>query len=189
YVGNKGIRLESDTATPSTSNQVSVSNFRDLNALPDQYLSTSATRDAANNTINGYLTANLTNPFLGLAGLGKYSTATTIARSQLRLPYPQFGKLQTTTNDGASWYHALQVRFEHRWGERLTVNTAYTFSKFMERLDRLNPADPQPWKGLSQNDHPHRFVTSWIYELPFGKGRMVLAGANPAVNSIIGGWH
>jgi hypothetical protein len=190
YVGNKGMKLESDTATPSTTNQVSINAYRDLNALPDQYLSTSATRDAANIATSNYLGASLSpNPFNGLDNLGKYSTATTIARSQLLLPYPQFGKVMTTTNDGASWYHAMQVRFEHRLSHNLTLNSGYTWSKFMEKLDRLNPADPLPWRGLSQADHTHRFVTSWIYELPFGKSQPLFARANRLVDGFIGGWQ
>jgi hypothetical protein len=59
----------------------------------------------------------------------------------------------------------------------------------MEKLDRLNPADPQPWRGLSQADHTHRFVTSWIYELPFGARQPFFGHANALTNGVIGGWQ
>src|SRR5262249_15620856 len=48
YVGNKTYHIEI---------------ARNLNALPDQYLSTSPTRD---NVANSYLTASIPNPFVGL---------------------------------------------------------------------------------------------------------------------------
>lgn len=189
YVGNKGVKLESETATPSTTNQVSISPYRDLNALPDRYLSTSMSRDAANKAISTALSASITNPFLGLQGFGKLSTATTIANSTLVLPFPQFGQMQTTVNDGSSWYHALQLRLEKRYSRGVTVVVGYTWSKYMEALDYLNPADPAPSRALSQVDHTHRLVTNWIYEIPFGKGRPFLSRANTFADAIIGGWQ
>lgn len=190
YVGNRGVRLETETATPSTTNQVSLSYYRNLNAIPDQTLSTSAVRDTANVTSNNYWTASIPNPFYGIAGFGTLSNQTTIARNKLMVAYPQFGSnVYTTVNQGASWYHALDVRLEKRYSTGLTVNVAYTWSKYMEALDYLNAGDPAPSRALSQQDHTHRAVASWIYELPFGKGRAIFGAANRAVDAIVGGWQ
>jgi hypothetical protein len=112
-----------------------------------------------------------------------------VARSVLLVPYPQFGKVQTTLNNGASWYHALQVRFEKRYSKGFTLNLGYTWSKFMEAIDYLNPADPAPSRALSQQDHPHRFVASWIYDLPFGKGRPLMSQAGRVLDAVVGGWQ
>ena len=35
---------------------------------------------------------------------------------------------------------------------------------------------------------PHRFVLSYVYELPFGRGRRFLSNAGGAVDAILGGW-
>ena len=71
YVGNRGTRM-----------QVT----RDLNPTPAQYLSTSPVRDQA--TID-FLNAQVANPFYPL--LPKTNLAsTTVARSQLLRPYPQY---------------------------------------------------------------------------------------------------
>jgi len=94
YVGNKGQAVELT---------------RNINALPNQYLSTLNTRD---NAQNAYLTAAVPNPFVNLlppaSGAPQSFTGTTIARNQLLRPYPQFGDLNTTTNEGYSWYHSIR---------------------------------------------------------------------------------
>ena len=47
-------------------------------------------------------------------------------------------------------------------------------------------------KGLdyrrSNDDQTHRFVVNGIYDLPFGRGRRYLTGANTFVNQALGGW-
>src|SRR5207248_5126634 len=45
------------------------------------------------------------------------------------------------------------------------------------------------YKGLCNFDVPHNFVTSYIWELPFGKGRKLLSQAPRAVDFLIGGWQ
>jgi hypothetical protein len=43
--------------------------------------------------------------------------------------------------------------------------------------------------GLSDFDVNQRFVTSFVYQLPVGKGRRYLNGANKAVDLALGGWQ
>ncbi len=174
YVGNKGIRIELT---------------RNINALPNQYLSTLGSRD---NTQNAYLTAALPNPFSGIAmpaGTPSSFTSQTISRQQLLLPYPQFGAINTSANEGYSWYHGLQLRLEKRFTRGLTVNANYTYSKFMQATELLNAADPAPTRMISDQDIPHRFAMTGIYQLPFGHGRRLLTNLNPVVDRLIGGWE
>ena len=49
-------------------------------------------------------------------------------------------------------------------------------------LDNLN-------RGPCNFDVPHNFVTSYIWELPFGKGRIFFSRAPRAVDAVIGGWQ
>ncbi len=171
YVGNRGTGLDMT---------------QDLNALPAQYMSTSPARD--NTTIN-YLTAAVPNPFAGLPQFaGSNLTGQTVARSQLLLPYPEFGALTTTLSGGFSWYHALQLRAEKRMSGGFTVQASYTWSKFMEAITKLNPTDAGPSHSISTLDRPQRFVASGIYELPVGKGRRFLTSARPWLDQIVGGW-
>jgi hypothetical protein len=174
YVGNKGVRIEI---------------MRNLNALPNQYLSTLPVRD---NTTNGYLTAPVANPFYGLAlptGTPSSFAAQTISRQSLLLPYPQFGAINSTTNDGYSWYHALQLRMEKRFSAGLTMTGNYTFSKMMQASELLNAGDPAPTRMISDLDVPHRITATTVYQLPFGKGRRFGSGLNGVAERMAGGWE
>jgi hypothetical protein len=170
YVGNRGTHVEIT---------------RNINTVPNQYLSTLLTRDQA--TIN-FLTGSVANPFAGLGLPGVGSTAT-IARQNLLKPFPEFGDINTTTNDGYSWYHAAQLRIEKRFSKGYTVQASYTHSRLMQATEYLNPGDPLPARTVSDQDYPNRFTMSAIYELPFGKGRQFLTGSNGIVSRVVGGWQ
>ncbi len=173
YVGNHGSQLQTS---------------RNINATPLQYLSTSPVRDNA--TIN-YLSASVPNPFVGLmpttAGSGFRST--NIARERLLRPYPQFDSVNTTTNEGKSWYHALQAGIQRRFAAGFTVGASYTFSHFEEATEFLNAADPAPTRVVSSQDVPHKLAVNGILELPFGRGKWLGGDASPAVNVLLGGWQ
>jgi hypothetical protein len=173
YVGNHG----SDLPTG-----------RNLNATPNQYLSTSATRDQA--TID-YLSAAVPNPFVNLMPVtaGAAFRSATIARERLLRPYPQFDSVNTTTSEGYSWYHAMQTGLQKRFAAGYTIGANYTYSRFTEAVEFLNAADADPWEGISSQDVPHRLSVNGILELPFGRERRYGSGVNPAVNALIGGWQ
>ncbi|MDZ7636853.1 MAG: hypothetical protein U5J83_01130 [Bryobacterales bacterium] len=80
-------------------------------------------------------------------------------------------------------------RIEKRFSKGYTIQGAYTWSKAMEALEFMNPADTQPYESLGGLDRPHRLSLSGIYELPFGRGRRFLASAPGAVDFIAGGWQ
>ncbi|HET7695444.1 MAG TPA: TonB-dependent receptor [Vicinamibacterales bacterium] len=173
YVGNRGDDLPTG---------------RNLNATPNQYLSTSTTRD---NATNDYLTAQVPNPFVNLmpATAGAGFRGANIQRQQLLRPYPQFDAVNTTTSEGWSRYHSLQAGLQRRFANGYTFGVNYTYSRFIEATEFLNAGDPEPWKGISSQDVPHRLSINGIYELPFGRQRRFAADANPALNALIGGWQ
>jgi hypothetical protein len=181
YTGNKTIHLE----IPPTGNPPVVN----LNALSNQYLSKSPTRD---NTTNNYLTGSVTNPFYGLGPAGNTQsvfTNTTIARSTLLLAYPEFGTVSTSVNSGYSWYHGLAVLVEKRFSKGYSLAGNYTFSKFMQANELLNPADAMPLRVISDQDTPHRLALTGVMEFPFGRGKPFLNTPNPVVSRLVGGWQ
>jgi hypothetical protein len=175
YVGSRGTRLEI---------------ARDYNTLPRQFLSTSPFRDDAWRT---YMVGTVANPFKGLlsgtAAKNTLNTSSTITRAQLLRPYPQFSQVITTTNQGYSWYHSLQFTVQKRFSKSYMVAGTYTFSKFMQAAEFLNPSDPMPLESISDMDTPHRITVSPIWELPFGRGKKFGAGVNKVAREIIGGWQ
>jgi hypothetical protein len=169
YVGNRSTHVEIS---------------RDINAVPNQFLSTLPTRDA---TAISFLTGNVANPFFGLIpGVGASST---IQRINLLKPFPEFGSITTTTNDGYAWYHAAQLSLQKRFSKGLTFQASYTHSKFMQATEYLNPGDPLPYRTVSDQDYPNRFAMSYIYELPIGGGHRLLKSSNGIVSRLVSGWQ
>jgi len=175
YVGNYGYNIEIT---------------RNINALPNSYLNTDNFRSAAQVANNTFLSAQVTNPFRNLpdfAGTG-FGTNANIARSQLLRPFPQFGDINTTVNDGKSWYHSGQFSLNKRFSDGYTFGAAYTWSKWLQATEYLNAGDDLPTRMISDQDTPHRLSISGIYELPFGKGKAFLSD-NAVLDRIVGGWQ
>lgn len=173
YLGNHAVHLTED---------------RNLNAIPLQYLSTLPVRDQA--TIDRLGTV-VSNPFRGLLpGTGLNGT-TTSAGSLLR-PFPQFsgdgGVKMNSINDGSSYFHMLQMRLDKRFANGLQVTANYQHSRLMERIRHLNAQDPLPEKRVSPDDRPNRFVSSVAYDLPFGRGKHLLGSLNRWADLAVGGW-
>jgi hypothetical protein len=169
YVGNKALKLRTS---------------RSMNALPNQYLSTSATRDQA--TIN-YLSANVSNPLAGLLP-GTSLNSSSVARSRLLVPYQHFSSVTVDDHQGYMWYNSLQARAERRFANGFTAMGAYTFSKTLEAMGYLNAGDPTPSQWISSYDRPHNLTFSGLFDLPFGRGKKFFSGTHAAVDAIIGGW-
>ena len=170
YLGNKSIRL------PVSPN---------MNAIPQQYLSTSPVRDQ---TTIDYLSAQVPNPFAGLVP-GSWMNGATESRWQLLTPYPQYYGIGITDYQGWSWYNAMPVRLERRFGNGFTMLVNYTFSKSIDATLFQTDGDPVPTKAISYNDRPQQFSLSAIWELPFGKGKPVLGNGGRFVNTFVGGWQ
>lgn len=114
---------------------------------------------------------------------------TTISRRTLLSPFPEFGTITTTNNDGKSWYHSAQISVDKRFSKGYGLQFAYTRSKWLEALEYLNAADAKPVREIGAQDVPNRFSMSGFYEFPFGKGKTFLSNANWLVNAIVGGWQ
>lgn len=170
YVGNRGTRLETS---------------RNIDALPNSWLSTSPVRDQ---TQINFLTAQVPNPFYPLLP-GSNIAGTTVSRSQLLLPFPHFTGITTTDYQGFSWYHSLQARVERRFAQGYTLQASYHYSKFMEATGYLNAGDPYPERVISGQDYPQRFSLSAIYELPFGQGKSFLTATSGVASRIVSGWQ
>ena len=170
YVGNRGTRL------PIT---------RELDAVPNQYLSTSTVRDPA---VINHLTQQVANPFYpALPGTGL--SARTVPLNQLLRKFPQFTSIQEDQPVGYSWYHSMQATAEQRFTHGFTVRGNYTWSKYMEANSYLNAGDAQPAKTISDLDRTHRVTGTGVWELPVGPGRALLTGAHGVFASLVGGWQ
>lgn len=158
---------------------------RELNFIPRQYLSTSATRDQV--TIDR-LSANVTNPYSGLLP-GTNLNGRTIGRSQLLLPFPEFTSVvEQANNGGSSYFHEFAARVEQRFSSGLSLLANYQFSKLIEKRSRLNPSDINLEKRIAAENRAQRLVISASYDLPVGKGKMLLGNSGGLLNRVVGGW-
>ncbi len=103
---------------------------------------------------------------------------------------------------GNSQFHSFQTRLEKRFSSGVSFLGNYSFSKTIGDTGGFSgagnaPGSPQGFqnplnrrleKSLDDQDQRHRFVSSYQYELPFGRGRRWLAKGNGLVDGIAGGW-
>ncbi len=108
-------------------------------------------------------------------------------------PYPQFGAIQLYSNFGHNSYHSATVRVERRYHSGFFANGFYTWSKNLTESDADGSAGGVTYynrrleKARSNFDISHRFVGTFIYELPYGKGRH-FGNKGGWVNAAAGGW-
>ena len=173
YVGNYGYDIEIT---------------RNINALPSQFLNADNARTAAMSANNTFLSASVANPFAGLLPGTSFNNAT-IARRQLMRPYPAFGDINTTNNDGKSWYSSAQLGLQKRFVRGYTLGVSYTWSKWEQATEYLNATDADPTRMISDLDVTNRLAISGIYELPFGQGKRFLTEAGGVTEALLGGWQ
>jgi hypothetical protein len=112
------------------------------------------------------------------------------------LPYPNFGYIEYRNPTGNGHYEGLDLTIERRFQSDLTFRIAYTWSKSIDNVgeplntnsgNAQNGRDYTSWRGPSDFDIPQRVVASYVYNLPFGKGKK-MASSGPLM-WIIGGFR
>src|SRR6266536_453107 len=111
-----------------------------------------------------------------------------------RRPYPQFGNILLAYHGGWSSYNAMTSRIEKRFGGGLYFLTSYTWQKSLDlgstdEFSAVGSSFKILDKGHSSFDVPHRLVFSYVYELPFGKGKHFAGSSGHLWNTVIGGWQ
>lgn len=112
----------------------------------------------------------------------------------------QLGSIQSQFSIGSGNYHSLQVKADKRFARGTSFFLAYTFGKSIDNgpapfnlgRNSQQPQDPfnlKAERAVSANDIRHNAVASYIYELPFGRGKRFLGDANSFVETILGGWQ
>ncbi len=126
------------------------------------------------------------------------SATTTITPSR---PFAGFAAISQQENSANSIYHGLQLRGEKRTSNGTTFLVSYIFGKMIDNAvisgANVPPAATLPMdsynlaleRSLSTDDVRHRLSVSYIYPLPFGKGRKLLSNLNGIGNAILGDWE
>jgi hypothetical protein len=123
---------------------------------------------------------------------------------QAQIPFPQLLFFQTASSDGFGNYQAgtisvhkrttsLQFEASYTYTRNLTntIGAAYSSAQvfaneFGNQLS--NPYNPGLDYGNTPFSRRNRFLATFLYELPFGKGKYFLNSLNPVFNKIVGGF-
>jgi len=111
------------------------------------------------------------------------------------------GTISATEMIGSGTYNALQSKLTRRMKSGLQVTAAYTWSHTLDNsasafgtsggvLDGPNGTPLLQYeRGNSDTDQRQLFTLSSLYELPFGRGKLLAHDAPKAVDYVIGGWQ
>ena len=113
--------------------------------------------------------------------------------------YPQFNQAVWGSNDGRSYYDALQVSLRRSTG-LLKAAANYTYSKSIDNISiegngfaaANNPVDNFNLnlnRARSDFDHRNSFNTSVILTVPFGRGQRFGSGLPKWLDTVAGGWE
>jgi hypothetical protein len=116
-----------------------------------------------------------------------------------RRPFPTFGAITYASPFAHATYHSMQLKAERRFSNGFSLLSSYTWSHSIDNSvdgedtgnGSVTPQDPRNTnaeKASSGIDLRHRWVTSAIYDLPFG-GKDGWLSQNAATRTIFGGWQ
>ncbi len=144
----------------------------------------------------GYQAAKSTHLFAG-RNINNGGPSATIPEVRRRIR-PQWSGV-TLRDDGANAsYQAMIAKAEKRFSKGLTFIASYTWSKNIDQATenllqgasgRASEYNLRAERGLSDLDRRHNFVTSFTWELPFGKGRPFGADWKGVTDTVLGGWQ
>ena len=169
-----------------------------------QYLGSWVEQEATNPALRTALGTYVANPYYGVINTpGCGMCGPTIQAGKLLEPFPQFNGVQTPNPPWAnSTYNAFQLKVGKRMSHGLTLLASYTNSKSIDDSSMStstgwiggfgamrDPNDKKIERSLSEWDIPQVFQLSYVWQLPFGKGKAMGATWNPVVNAVLGGWQ
>lgn len=118
-------------------------------------------------------------------------------------PFPNWNIIFSRDAGANAIYNALQAEVMHRFRSGMKFDSAWTWAKNLG--DNAGPA-PSSFaaengggrvtnsraRELDRGDiyatRRHRWVSTAVFELPFGRGRRYAASTHSVVNALIGGW-
>jgi hypothetical protein len=133
-------------------------------------------------------------------------TATPALRAE-NLKFPNFDEVLSRANGPSDKYEAMTLELNKRTRGGLTFANNYTFTKNLTNALGVAPTSSVPLGGQVDNgdnvnnifniaadvgnayyDPRHRFVSTIVYDLPFGRGKTYFNNISRAENLLVGGW-
>ena len=119
---------------------------------------------------------------------------------QARRPWSKYSIIQEAFPGGMGNYHAMEVKLERRFTSGFYLLNSFTWSKGIDNASghlevqngdssRVNFSNIKLDRGLSSYDQPFNNTTSFVWDLPYGRGRAFGASIHPVMDAVLGGWR
>jgi hypothetical protein len=142
------------------------------------------------------------NPFFGIiTNPSSPLRFPTVSRNRLLRPYPQYDGVSAFRVPGAkSIYHGFTARADKRFAHGLSLLASYTLGELKDDASttvgflgqagtQQNAYDRAGDYSISSNDVKYRFVSAFVYDLPFGKDQHFGGNAGGPLGALISGWQ
>jgi len=144
------------------------------------------------------LSSNINSAAAVAAGIQKPYPSFNGSVAQALRPFPQYLDILTREGhgdkSGHSSYHAMTLKLERRFSAGFQLQGSYVFSKLITDTDSymgdnsaLDHYNRRLEKSIGRYDQTHNIKTSYIWEMPFGRGRKWLNSG--FASRILGGWR
>ncbi len=119
-------------------------------------------------------------------------------------PFPNWGVINARSTGADANYQSGQVNFYHHGGKGLTFDSTYTLAKNLSNNQGPGSGsfasesggsrsswgnDPNVDFGQVYGTRRHRWNTTLLYALPFGRGKRFGGGMNRLLDAAVGGWQ
>jgi len=118
--------------------------------------------------------------------------------------FPNWGRINTRATGANESYNSLQAEISHRFQQGLQFNSSWTYAKAL--ADNQGPTntgfasenggsrsssilDRHVDFGNTYGTRRHRFNTTAVYDLPFGRGKQFASTVPRITDALIGGWR
>jgi len=154
-------------------------------------------------SLGNQLLTQVKNPFYGIITTpGSPLSQPTISYNYLLRPFPQYNGVSSFRKPTAdSFYQGVTVRLDKRFSNGVTFLVSYTGGKGVDNsaaavgyLGPISGTYADQYNGhlewaVSPQDISRSLVASFVYELPFGKGKRLLNSTPRVANLLISGWQ
>src|SRR6185369_7185268 len=184
YVQQWNISLQRELTTNTTFEASYVGSFITHVGIPDTNINQLSVSQLAQ---GASLNAPVSNPYFGIVPRASTLGNPTIPLAQLLKPFPAYTTVSLYRNNvGTARYAGLELSIRQRLARGLLYTAAYTRSKLID--DASSVFDPfaagavatspvadsfnrSLERDYSTGDIPHNFVSSIVWDVPFGAGR------------------
>jgi hypothetical protein len=97
--------------------------------------------------------------------------------------------LTSTAPAARANYNSMQATVQQRFAHGFNLTANYTWSKAMNYNSTYFAWNPKVEYGPNDINRSQLFVLNGLWELPVGKGKMLLGNSNRLLDEVVGGWQ